>query len=391
MTREAAHACAGFFFLLCSWSVLRPVRDELAISRGLADLPWMFTATFVAVLAAAPAFAALSSRVARSRVIPLTYRSFAAGLLFAWMGLRTHTAWAPGALFVWASVYNLLSVSLFWALLADVFNRPQAARLFGPISAGATAGTLVGPLIVEWLARPLGPVNLLPLSAVLLELSVQSAQALQERAGDRELPLRGSVRSGLAAVLRSPQLLGLCAYVALQTGTATLLYLELARMVAAATPDERGRAVLFARMDLAINTGTLLLQSLVVGRLLERRRVGGTLALLPLLTAAGFAAIAAAPSLALMAVVQALRRAVHFGLERPARELLFTSLAPEEKYKSKAFIDTAVYRGGDALAAWLSQALVPAVLLPAALALCGLWLLNSLLLARRDAAGGVRC
>ena len=380
-----ATAFAGFFCLLAGNSILRPVRDQVGVAQGVSNLPWMFAATLAAVLAAAPLFTLLTARIPRARCLPLAYRAFAAGLLAAWAGLHAHAAWAPAALFVWTGVCNLLSVSLFWALLTDVFGRPQASRLFGPIAAGGTAGTLAGPLLVEWLVRPLGAANLLLVCVALLELSVHAAGAL--RSPDRISP-GPSLRAGLSAVLRSNFLLGVCGYVALLTWTGTLLYVEQARIVAHASADPRERTLLFARMDLAVSLITLALQGILAGRV----RIRGALAALPVLSAAAFVALAIAPSLAVLAAAQGLRKAAHFGIERPAREVLFTSLDPEQKYSSKAFIDTAVYRSGDAIGAWFSQALSPGTLAPAALALCALWLVNSLPLAGRDPAGsgGVR-
>jgi ATP:ADP antiporter, AAA family len=382
---RAAAGFTGFFFLLASLSVLRPVRDQAGIAAGVAGLRWMFTATLAAALLSAPLFALLASHLPRARYLSATYRLFAAGLLAAWLGMRAGAAWAHAALFIWAGVYNLLAVSLFWALLTDAFDRERAPRHFGVIAAGGTAGTLAGPLIVEWLVRPLGPANLLLVCAALLEIARQAARALR-----RDLPPapQPRLRDGLIAVARSDFLRRACGYVALLTWTGTLLYVAQARMVAAASADAGERTLLFARVDLAVNLTTLLFQGLVAGRL----RVRGALAALPLVSAAGFVGLGTAPSLAMLAAAQGLRKAVHFGLERPARETLFTTLPAGEKYTSKAFIDTAVYRGGDALGGWFSQALPPAALLPAAIALCALWLASARLLARRGEAvpSGVR-
>jgi AAA family ATP:ADP antiporter len=218
---------------------------------------------------------------------------------------------------------------------------------------------------------------------------VRAARRLQ-KPGD-PLARPASLRDGLLAVVRSGLLLRLCGYVLLLTGTASLLYVEQARIVAQASGDAVRRTLLFARIDLCVNFAVLAAQLLLARRVLQAR-ARSTLALLPAITAAGFAALLVWPTLPVIAAVQGLRKAAHFGLERPAREVICIALRPGEKYTSKSFIDTAVYRGGDALAAWLSQAMVPAALVPTALALCALWLLNSLSLARRAAApaGGAR-
>jgi len=381
---SSAAGFAGFFFLLAGISVLRPVRDQAGIAQGVAALPRMFGATFLAVLAGALLVAWLATRVPRSLYIPLTYRTFGTGLLVACAALHAGAPWANAALFVWSSVWSLLAVSLFWGLLTDVFGRGEAARRFGVIAAGGTVGTLAGPLLVQWLARPLGPANLLLISAALLELSVQSAAALRRApaVSTPADPSRFRVRDLLSSLLRSGLLRALCGYVLLFTGTATLLYVEQARIVAASSSDARERTLLFARLDLAVNATTLALQAWVARPVLQRAGLRAALSVLPLLTALGFVALARAPSLAVLAAAQGLRKAAHFGVERPSRETLLTALERDQKYAPKALVDSVVYRGGDALAAWLTQALPPAALFPAALALCGLWLLNALWLAR---------
>ena len=381
---STAAGFAGFFFLLTAISVVRPLRDQVGIARGVAALPRMFGVTFLAALAAALLLAWLAGRIPRARYVPITYRTFAAGLLAAWMALRAGAPWAAAALFVWSSVWSLFAVSLFWGLLTDVYGRGAAARLFGVIAAGGTAGTLAGPLLVQWLARPLGPAHLLPISALLLELSVRCASALRRSspaAAPTALP-QFQMRDALAGLLRPSLLRALSGYVLLFTATATLLYFEQARLVARSSADDRERTVLFARVDLAVNATTLALQTCVARPFLQRAGFRVALAVLPILTAAGFLTLARAPSLVVLAAAQGLRKAAHFGVERPGREALLTALEGDQKYAPKAFVDSVVYRGGDALAAWLAQALPPATLLAAALALCALWLVNAVWLTR---------
>ena len=386
--KPTAAGCSGFFCLLCAISVLRPLRDQAGIAQGVSALPRMFGATFLGVIAGALLVAWAAARVPRARYVPLAYRTFAAGLLVAWAGLRASAPWAQAALFVWSSAWSLLAVSLYWSLLTDAFRRGAAARSFGVIAAGGTAGTLAGPLLVQWLARPIGPANLLPVAAALLEMSVIAAALLRHSCGNpfQDAPRRLGIHAAVGAVLRSSLLRALCGYVLLFTATATLLYVQQARMVARASGDERERTVLFARLDLAVNGATLAMQALVARPILQRAGLRAALAVLPLLTAAGFLALARTPSLTVLAAAQGLRKATHFGLERPGREALLTSLDRDEKYAPKAFVDAVVYRGGDALAAWISQALPPSALCPAALALCALWLLNALWLARGSEA-----
>jgi ATP:ADP antiporter, AAA family len=394
---------AYFFFLLSSYYILRPLRDEMGVAGGVQKLPWLFTGTFLAMLAAVPAFSALAARVPRHRFIPLSYRFFTANIVLFWALFATGTfrVGSARAFFIWTSVYNLFVVSVFWSFMADIFRHEQGTRLYGFIAAGGSVGALAGPLLTTLLVKPLGPTNLLLVSALLLEATVQCVRALHrwstvERRDERrervaEQPLGGSFISGIRVVFQSRFLLLICAYVLLLTATATFLYLEQAQIVAHASTDPRVRTALFARIDLVVNVLTLLIQGFITGRLLRRWGVGVGLALLPILTVGGFVALAALPTVFVITVVQGIRRAAHFAIERPAREILFIEVPREQKYKSKNFIDTVVYRGGDAITAWTSSALqalglgiVPISAL--AVALSGVWLWNSISLARKDEA-----
>ncbi len=397
-----------FFALMAGYYVLRPLRDEMAISGGVKNLPWLFSGTFGAMLVAVPAFSAIAGRMPRSRFIPLSYRFFVVVLVAFWALFRLGTAEVPTAraFFIVTGVYNLFVVSVFWSFLADIFRHGQGARLFGFIAAGGSAGALAGPLLTTWLVGPLGTTNLLLVSAATLEVCVQCALSLNRwsvqvhgeltaRARAEQQPVGGDLLSGVRAVFRSPFLLAVSGYVLLLTATATFLYLEQAQLVSKASGDPRVRTALFARIDLFVNIGTLVLQSFVTGRLIERLGVRVGIALLPILTALGFVALAISPTLGILMVAQAVRRAAHHGIERPAREVLFTVVDREQKYKSKNFIDTVVYRGGDAISAWVGTLLqgfgmgvVPVA--AGAVLLSLVWLWNSLFLARRDeAATGV--
>jgi len=397
-------AFSYFFCLLSSYYILRPLRDEMGVAGGVQKLPWLFTGTFVAMLLAVPAFSALAARLPRHRFIPLSYRFFTANILLFWLLFATgrFPVGAARAFFIWTSVYNLFVVSVFWSFMADIFRHEQGARLFGFIAAGGSAGALAGPLLTTWLVKPLGTTNLVLVSAALLECSVQCVGALHRwslsarsagrgEAAAGQQPLGGDFLSGIRVVFQSPFLLGICAYVLLLTATATFLYFEQAQIVLRASADPRVRTALFARIDLVVNVSTLVLQGFVTGRLIRRAGVRAGLGLLPVLTALGFVALALAPTLLVLTAVQGLRRAAHFGIERPAREILFIDVDREQKYKSKNFIDTVVYRGGDAVTAWISSGftalglgVVPVA--AAAVALCAVWLWNSLVLARKDRA-----
>jgi AAA family ATP:ADP antiporter len=395
-------AFAYFFFLMAGYYVLRPLRDTMAVAGGVDKLPWLFTGSFTAMLVAAPLFSALATRTPRHRFIPICYRFFAVLLLGFWVLFEAGPApiGAARAFFIATAVYNLFVVSIFWSFMADIFRHGQGARLFGFIAAGGTAGALVGPLLTTLLVKPVGPTNLLLISVAMLEACTWCVRALHRWSVDHhgpiearreQQPLGGDLFSGIKVVFRSPFLIGIALYVFLLTTTSTFLYLEQAQIVVKAASTTAERTAVFARIDLVVNVLTLLLQGFVTGRLIRSFGVRAGLGLLPVLTALGFVALALAPTLLLLTVVQGVRRAAHFGIERPTREILFIDVDREQKYKSKNFIDTVVYRGGDAVTAWISSALsalglgvVPVA--AAAMALCGVWLWNALALARKDRA-----
>ncbi|HSB18684.1 MAG TPA: MFS transporter [Anaeromyxobacteraceae bacterium] len=391
---------AYFFSLLSGYYLLRPVREEMGIRGGVENLPWAFTATFASMLVAVPLFSWLVARVPRARAIPIVYRFFLVHLLVFWILLRSGAGHGlvARAFFVWVSVYNLFVVSVFWAYMADVWESSQAKRLFGFVAAGGSAGALLGPLLAAGLVRPLGVPALLLVSAGLLEVAARCAGRLgrwarQARPGDAGAgaALGGGPFAGVAEVLRSRYLAALAAQMLLFTASGTILYFQQARLVSSLLHDSAARTRLFAGIDLAVNLASLLTQSLLTGTVLTRLGLGFALAIHPVLAASGLLAIAAWPSLALVTGVQALRRAVHYGLERPAREALYTVVPREEKYKAKSFIDTVVYRGGDALSAWtwtgisaLGPGLAGAALAATPLAVA--WLLVARYLHRRHAA-----
>ena len=389
---------ACFFCLLCGYYVLRPLRDEMGVQGGVENLPWLFSATFAVMLAVVPVFGFAASRLPRRRLVPWTYLFFITNVL-GFYGLFS-TGVAPPAVarafFVWVSVFNLFVVSLFWSLMTDVFRPGQAARLFGFISAGGSCGALAGPALTALLAAPLGTANLLLVSCGFLGAALVCAQALA-RGPAREPGARspgdsigGTTWSGVAGIPRSPYLLGIVAYVLLYTVLFGFAYLELARLVAAAYQEPAQRTALFARVDLAVNALTLLGQLFLVSRLVEKLGVGVALASLPALGLAGFAVIGLAPVLGVLIAFQILRRAADYAIARPAREMLFTVLTREEKYKSKNFIDTVVFRGGDAASGWVYAALKSAGLGLAGLAAAALpagvlWLALGLWLGRQHA------
>jgi len=370
-TRAVAWSFLYFFFLLASYFVLRPLRDEMGVAAGRDYLQWLFTATFFVMLAASPIYAFAAGRLARKRFIPVVYHFFVANLAIFWVMLQTDALRAETArvFFVWVSVFNLFAVSVFWTFMADLFRTDQGKRLFGFIAAGGTAGTILGSAVTVGLAQTIGAANLLIVAGVLLELAVFCAMRLERAAPAREeaaqgqsgsqalsqaptQAMGGGVFDGFLLILRSPYLAGLALWVALLSLAGTFLYFMQQDVVRAASEDPAVRTRMFATMDLAANLLTLALQFVATGQIIKRIGAGPAAAILPLVFAAGFAALTLAPSLLAVIVFQALQRTANFAFSNPAREIFFTSVAREEKYKAKNLIDAAVFRGGDVAWSW---------------------------------------
>jgi AAA family ATP:ADP antiporter len=390
---------AYFFCLLSGYYLLRPLRDALGLVGGSAQLQWLFTATFVVMLLLVPVFGLLARRWPPKRFVAIIYRFFAFNILCfgALFAAGVQELAVSRIFFVWISVYNLFVVSIFWSVLADHFSSAQGRRLFGFIAAGGTAGALAGPALAALLAGTAGVAWLALLAAVLLELALQCCRRLQretqgrERAVSGEQALGGSVLAGVRLVLHDRYLLGIVAYLLLHSFASTFLYMEQGRIVAASLADTASRTRLFASVDLAVSCLSLVLQMAVTGQVLRRFGVVAGLALLPLAGLAAFAAIAIWPTLLVLVAAQGARRAVDYALARPAREVLFTVVSREAKYKAKSVIETVVYRGGDAAGGWLAALAAAAGIGAGGIALLWLapvagWVALSAWLARRQQA-----
>ena len=357
-TAPVALAFLYFFFLLASYYVIRPVRDEMAIQAGLDQLQWLFTATFGAMLAFVPLFGYVSTRFPRRILVPLIYLFFAAGLMvfYACFSLLDNIGWAARTFYVWVSVYNLFVVSVFWSFVSDIFHRDQGKRLFGLIAAGGSLGAVVGPSLAAWLAQTLGVASLLPVAVVLLlgaNAMVVLLNGHQGGSGEQGPALRGGILDGATLLGRSRFLQGVAVFIWLYTTLATFLYFQQAHLVAGTFENSADRTSVFAAIDLVVNLLTVGIQFFIVGRLMNRAGLGITLAAVPACLVLGFTALAAVPSVAALISVQIMRRAGNYGITRPAREVLYTTVERDARYKAKNFIDTVVYRGGDALAGWL--------------------------------------
>ncbi len=360
-----------FFFLLSSYYVLRPIRDEMGIQGGVENLPWMFTGTFVGTLLVVPVFGWIASNVSRRRIVPAFYSLFLVMLLGFFVVLKGefYPRGAAIAFFIWLSVFNLFVVSVFWSFMVDVYDREQSQRLFGFIAAGGTTGAVVGPTLTSILPPLVGTDNLLLLSAGLLAVTLVCIHRITERAGPQGRenapeaadgeepraengPIGGHPFEGVTKLFRSPYLMGIGLVIVLYSGTSTFVYFEQANIVERVLESSARRTQVFALMDLGVNLLTVLCQLFVTGRLIDAFGPAPSLTSLPVVTVLGFLVLAVSPLLVSVVVFQIARRSSNYALARPAREVLFSPLTDADKYKGKNVVDTLVYRGGDAATGW---------------------------------------
>lgn len=360
---------ALFFLLFAGYFMLRPVRETMGVAGGVDNLQWLFTGTFIVTLLALPLFGWVVARARRRRILPWTYGFLASNLLaFALVfAVQPDNLWVARAFYIWLSVFNLLSISLAWSVLADLFSNEQAKRLFGLLAAGASLGGLVGPIVGTLLVGVVGHAGLVLLATLFLLGSIGAATYLQrwrdraplpaEAEHPRSRPLGGNPFAGAGEVLRSPYLLMLALFVVLLASISTFLYFEQARLVAQTFTDRTRQTQVFGLIDTVVQALAILTQLFFTGRIARRMGVGVLLVAVPLVMVAGFLWLALAPLFAVFVVVMVVRRAGEYALVRPGREMLYTVLPAEQKYRAKNFIDTVVYRGGDALSGWVKRGL----------------------------------
>jgi AAA family ATP:ADP antiporter len=425
--RLVAWSALYIFCVLCAYYVIRPIRDTMGIGGGVHNLQWLFTGTLVCMVLANLPFSALSRTLPRARFITITYRFFTAQLLLFAIVMTvsdpSQIVWVGRVFFVWVSVFNLFVVSVFWALVVDVFNTHQGKRLFALLAAGATCGAIVGSATTAELAKHVSPAGLLLIAAALLEIAVlcvarlskHSQQALPSvectneasatienakphrprarpptsAATDATAPLGGSVLAGITRTIRSPYLANICLYMLLFSIASTILYFEQATLIHRAIPSSAARLKLFATLDLVGNSLTLVLQLTMTSRIVRLFGVALTIAIIPALSALGFGILALWPTMTALIGFAVLRRAGNFAIARPTREMLFTVIGREDKYKAKTFIDTVLYRLGDQVGAWtyagFSSAGLSAAMMALVAALVSLaWLVNSYWLGQRQ-------
>jgi len=382
------------FFIMFSYYILRAVRDEIS-SADRGNLQYLWTAVFLVMLVAVPAYSWLASKFSRGVFVPLSNRFFILCLVMFWFCLvflpLEARPWIDRVFYVWSSVFALFVVTVFWGFMSDCFDNSQGKRLFSFIAVGSSLGGMAGSAVTAGLAQSVPVFSLLLLACIPLELASWCAQALHKRfntgsvttPGEADRVISGNAWSGMQAVFSSPYLMGIAAFIALMTFVSTMLYFLQASLVADAFADRGERTAFYARIDVVVSALTILFQVYLTARIIKWLGVGMTLAIVPVLMAAGFVVLGMYPTLAVLVVMQVIYRAGRYGMTKPARETLFTVLGREAKYKSKPFLDAAVYRGGDLLSGWIYTGMIAVGMSVGAIALAaapvaGLWMMLAL-------------
>jgi ATP:ADP antiporter, AAA family len=359
-----------FFCLLASYFMLRSVRETMAIVGGTQNIPWLFTGTFVVMLLATPVFGWVASRYPRKQFLPWIYYFFIVNILLFYAAFQyahhfsANNVWISRVFFVWLSVFNLFVVSVFWSFMADIYSKEQGRRLFGLISAGGSIGALLGPLLTSVLVIPIGFRNLLPLSALLLFLAavcivrlrrwaVQTHSADEGVTVDSAKPIGGTALAGIRLVASSPYLAAIATALVIANFMGVATYMYMAKLIGETFATADRQTQVFALIDATINAFAFIGQLLIVKHSVQKLGVGFTLAILPVVSILCFALVAFQPVFLVLAGVQILRRSITFGLTKPTTNMLYSVVSPEERYKAKNFIETAVYRGGDVVATWI--------------------------------------
>ena len=384
--RERPAVIAAFALFFCFWAgyfAVRPVRETIGTLLGRDRVADLWVVTWIASLAIVPIYGLIVARFRRTTFLPFTYAFV--GLVLTGVGVamegETIDLGIGQFFYVFISVLNLFLISMFWSFLLELFDSGQTKRLFGIIAAGGTAGALVGPFIADMSVERIGNDGVLFLGGGLFFAAIVAQRVLlkiwRENAPSdtasqsSEKPIGGNPFAGFSLVLRSPYLLGIALFIVLLSTVSTFLYFEQLRLVEMTFADTTERTRVFARLDWIVQGLTILSQLFLTGRIAGRFGVIALLTIVPFAMVFGFLALAASGTFAVLAVVFVLRRACEYAFVRPGREMLYSPLDKETKYKAKNVNDVPVYRGADALSAQVNSLLGAAGFGASAVALLG--------------------
>jgi len=357
------------FTLMAAYFIIRPVRDAMASDWSRTDTSFLWTLTFFFSVIGVSLYGYIISRVRFSRVVPGVYIFFASSFGAFYVGSQSvaDPTLVDKAFYVWLSVFSLFHVSVFWSFMSGLFSKEQAPRLFAVIASGASIGAIVGPAIPTFFAADIGVMNLMLVSAVMLLIPVPIIGRLEKlkvtELGNQGLQadlsqvkrLGKNPFSGFMLFIRNPYLLGIGLFILLYVTMSTFVYMELREFLAVYERPER--AQIQASIDLVVNSLAIITALFATSRLTTRFGMATTLGVIPVMMVGGWLVVAAVPLLAVLIGLQVARRAGNYAVTKPGREMLFTLVDDETRYKAKPVVDIVVYRGGDMVTAWLHTAL----------------------------------
>jgi ATP:ADP antiporter, AAA family len=359
------------FSLMGGYYILRPVRDAMAAVFGVDRLQELFTGTLVLTLLVSPVFAWLTDKFKLSRVLPGVFLFLIINIVgfCIWFHSTPDSRWLAATFYWWFSVFNLFIVSVFWSVMVDVFTSTQSTRLFPMITAGGSLGAIAGPLVTRLFVHGLGVIGLLLTAGASFVVVIAFVRWLIREKGQLQATqqetqvsvmnrqLSGNALDGFKTLFTSSFLINHAAFILLMTWVATVGYFIQTELISKAFADIASRTQAIADIDLVVNISSALVATFGLSRFIKRFGVTGSLVLNPILVAISFVLMAMSPTLLMLQAMQAWRRITQYAIARPSREICFTVVDQESRYKAKNIIDVAVYRFGDLSSAWLLSGL----------------------------------
>ena len=365
--KEVKAVIFSFLFvvvLMSAYYILRPVRDAMASDWTDAEVSWLWTLNFFISTAIVALYGIMVSKFRFRLLVPTMYGIFAISFIifYALGSVFEDRTVIDKSFYVWVSVFSLFHISVFWTFMSELFSKEQSGRLFGIIAVGASVGGLIGPSITAFFSVSLGIDNLMLIASMMLFIPIpiifylQSLKAKELNNEVLDIPVSnqsigGNPLAGFKMFFSNPYLLSIGLFIFLYTGISSFVYFELKNLLSDFSRSER--SVIWAQMDLAVNILAISTGLFATSRIVTKFGMPVTIAMVPIMICIGLLVLAISPLLGVVVVLQVIRRAGNYAVTRPAREMLFTLVNQETRFKAKPVIDIVAYRGGDMLTAWL--------------------------------------
>ena len=364
--REVKAVIFSFLFvvvLMTAYYILRPVRDAMASDWTDAEVSWLWTLNFFISTGIVALYGMAVSKFRFRLLVPTMYSIFAGSFVMFYLlgSISDDRILIDKAFYVWVSVFSLFNISVFWSFMSELFSKEQSGRLFGIIAVGASVGGLIGPSITAFFSVSIGTDNLMLIASMMLLIPIPIIFYLQSKATDlnnekldltpTSHPIGGNPIAGFKMLFSNPYLMSIALFIFLYTGISSFIYFELKNLLSDLSRPER--SAIWAQMDLAVNILSISIGLFATGRIVGKFGMPVTIAMVPVMVCIGLLILAISPLLGVVMILQIIRRAGNYGMTRPAREMLFTLVDRETRFKAKPVIDIVAYRGSDMLMAWL--------------------------------------